>query len=143
MCIEAIRLTYLNPGPGLIGATTLPGGGCYGIRRSRRCRDYERNRLSPTKYGKAENVLTSESDGCANLVPVPGRIRGCEERTWHGSVWTSDVTRPEALARWKGRFADQGARRRRLCGLAVWTPKGTMGYVTGEDHRGAKTGIRT
>jgi len=121
LCQEAIRLTYLNPGrAGLLGAPTYP-----------MLRDATQNTLFeilgrarvPHEYHKAENVLVMKDTGSRIIFrPVDDyeRLRGTN-LAWFG-LDELTYTAEEAWLRLEGRLRDPRAKR--LCGFAVWTPKG-------------------
>lgn len=121
LCHEAIRMTYLNPGrQGLIGAPTFP------MLRDATQRSLfellERNRL-PFDYNKAENCITMRDTGSRIVfrsVDDFERLRGTN-LAWFG-VDELTYCPEEAWLRLEGRLRDPQARR--LCGFAVWTPKG-------------------
>jgi phage terminase large subunit len=121
LCHEAIRLTYLNPGRmGLVGAPTYPM-----LRDSTQAALFEileRNKI-PFEHNKAENVLTmgdTRSRVVFRAVDDYERLRGTN-LAWFG---VDELTyAPEAAwLRLEGRLRDPRAAR--LCGFAVWTPKG-------------------
>ncbi|HWQ55535.1 MAG TPA: terminase family protein [Bryobacteraceae bacterium] len=121
LCQEAIRLTYLNPGRmGLVGAPTYPM-----LRDSTQATLFEileRNKI-PFEHNKAENVLTmldTRSRVVFRAVDDYERLRGTN-LAWFG---VDELTyAPEAAwLRLEGRLRDPRAAR--LCGFAVWTPKG-------------------
>ncbi|MBI1792237.1 MAG: hypothetical protein HYR60_32335 [Acidobacteria bacterium] len=121
LCQEAIRLCFQNPGRmGLIGAPTYPM-----LRDSTQATLFEildTNRL-PYDFNKAENSLRMK-DSAARIIfrPVDDfeRLRGTN-LAWFG---LDELTYcPEAAwLRLEGRLRDPKAKR--LCGFAVWTPKG-------------------
>jgi hypothetical protein len=121
LCQEAIRLGYINSGrTGLIGAPTYPMlrdatlQALLGV--------LERNRI-PFDYNKAENVLRLRDTGSKILfraVDEFERLRG-SNLAWFG-IDELTYTQPEAWQRLEGRLRDPEASR--LCGFAVWTPKG-------------------
>jgi len=121
LCHEAIRLTYLNPGrSGLIGAPTYPM-----LRDTTQQALFEALNSNgiPYEYAKAENVLQMKDSGSRILFrPVDEfeRLRGTN-LAWFG---LDELTySPEgAWLRLEGRLRDPKAKR--LCGFAVWTPKG-------------------
>jgi hypothetical protein len=121
LCHEAIRLTYLNPGRlGLIGAPTYP------MLRDATLASYgdilHANRI-PYEYNKAENLLTMRDTGARVLfrsLDEFERLRGTN-LAWFG-VDELTYTAEEAWLRLEGRLRDPSAGR--LCGFAVWTPKG-------------------
>ena len=121
LCFEAIRLSYMNQGRlGLIGAPTYP-----------MLRDATQTTLFamldsqdlPYEYNKAENMLTMKHTRSRIIFrPVDDfeRLRGTN-LAWFG---LDELTySPEgAWLRLEGRLRDPQADR--LCGFAVWTPKG-------------------
>jgi hypothetical protein len=121
LCHEAIRLTYLNPGRlGLIGAPTYP------MLRDATLATYgellHASRI-PYEYNKAENLLTMRDTGSRVLfrsLDEFERLRGTN-LAWFG-IDELTYTAEEAWLRLEGRLRDPSAGR--LCGFAVWTPKG-------------------
>ncbi len=121
LCHEAIRLSYLNPGRlGLIGAPTYP------MLRDATLASYgdilHANRI-PFEYNKAENLLTMGDTGSRILfrsLDEFERLRGTN-LAWFG-IDELTYTAEEAWLRLEGRLRDPLAAR--LCGFAVWTPKG-------------------
>lgn len=121
MCQEAIRLSYLNPGrQGLIGAPTYPMlrdatlTSFLEVLNSNRIR-YELN--------KSESVLVMKDTGSRiyfRAVDDFERLRGTN-LAWFG-LDELTYTAEEAWLRLEGRLRDPRASR--LCGFAVWTPKG-------------------
>lgn len=121
LCQEAIRLSYLNPGrTGLIGAPTYP-----------MLRDATQAALFAVlaengvehEFHKSENCLTFSDTGSKILfrsVDEYERLRG-SNLAWFG-VDELTYTVQEAWLRLEGRLRDPKANR--LCGFAVWTPKG-------------------
>ena len=121
LCNEAIRLSYINAGrTGLIGAPTYP-----------MLRDATLATLSgileengiPFELNKAENVIHMADTGSKILLRSMDefeRLRGTN-LAWFGLDELS-YTREEAWLRLEGRLRDPLATR--LCGFAVWTPKG-------------------
>jgi hypothetical protein len=121
LCHEAIRLTYENPGRlGLIGAPTYP-----------MLRDATQVALLDIllandlayEHNKAENSLILKDTGSRILFrPVEEfeRLRGTN-LAWFG-LDELTYTHEEAWLRLEGRLRDPIAKR--LCGFAVWTPKG-------------------
>ena len=121
LCQEAIRLSYLNPGrTGLIGAPTYPMLrdatltsflevlGSNGIRH---------------ELNKSELVLVMKDTRSRiyfRAVDDFERLRGTN-LSWFG-VDELTYTTEEAWLRLEGRLRDPRAKR--LCGFAVWTPKG-------------------
>ncbi len=121
LCHEAIRLTYLNPGrTGLIGAPTYPM-----LRDTTQQALFEllNSNGIPYEYAKAENILQMK-DSRSRILFRPldefERLRGTN-LAWFG---LDELTyAPEAAwLRLEGRLRDPKAKR--LCGFAVWTPKG-------------------
>ena len=121
LCHEAIKLSYLNPGrAGLIGAPTYPM-----LRDATAAALLEvlnRNRI-PHELNRAENFVVMRDTGSKILfraVEEFERLRG-SNLAWFG---LDELTyAPEqAWLRLEGRLRDPQARR--LCGFAVWTPRG-------------------
>jgi hypothetical protein len=121
MCQEAIKLSYINQGrTGLIGAPTYPM-----LRDATLATLFEildANAI-PYEYSKGDNVLTMTDTGSRILcrsVDEFERLRGTN-LAWFA---LDELTyTPEAA--WlvlEGRLRDPKATR--LCGFAVWTPKG-------------------
>jgi hypothetical protein len=121
LCQEAIKLSYINAGRvGLIGAPTYPM-----LRDATLATVFEildANHL-PYEYSKGDNVLTMTDSGSRILcrsVDEFQRLRGTN-LAWFA---LDELTyTPEAA--WlvlEGRLRDPKAKR--LCGFAVWTPKG-------------------
>ncbi|MEO7651378.1 MAG: terminase family protein [Bryobacteraceae bacterium] len=121
LCHEAIRLSYLNPGRvGLIGAPTYPM-----LRDATQQALFEvlDSNAIPYEYGKAENILELKDTRSRVLFrPVDDfeRLRGTN-LAWFG-LDELTYTPEEAWLRLEGRLRDPKAKR--LCGFAVWTPKG-------------------
>jgi len=121
LCQEAIRLTYQNPGrTGLIGAPTYPMLKDATLASLLECL-YESE--IPFELYKAENVITMGDTGSKILLRAVDefeRLRGTN-LAWFG---VDELTyAPEgAWSRLEGRLRDPKAKR--LCGFAVWTPKG-------------------
>jgi Terminase large subunit, T4likevirus-type, N-terminal/Terminase RNaseH-like domain len=121
LCQEAIRLSYLNPGrQGLIGAPTYPMlrdatlTSFLEVLSSNRIR-YELN--------KSESVLVMKDTGSRiyfRAVDDFERLRGTN-LAWFG-LDELTYTAEEAWLRLEGRLRDPRASR--LCGFAVWTPRG-------------------
>jgi Terminase RNaseH-like domain len=121
LCQEAIRLSYQNAGrTGLIGAPTYP-----------MLRDATLTALTdvltrneiPFDHNKGENVLTMIDTGSKILLRSLDefeRLRGTN-LAWFG-VDELTYTQEGAWLRLEGRLRDPLAKR--LCGFAVWTPKG-------------------
>jgi hypothetical protein len=121
LCQEAIRLSYLNPGRmGLLGAPTYPM-----LRDATQASLLEilDGSAIPFEQNKAENTLTMKDTGSKVLfraVEDFERLRGTN-LAWFG-LDELTYTQEEAWLRLEGRLRDPGAKR--LCGFAVWTPKG-------------------
>jgi hypothetical protein len=121
LCHEAIRMSYLNPGRmGLVGAPTFPM-----LRDATQAALLEILALNqiPFEHNKAENVITmrdTKSRMIFRSVDEFERLRGTN-LAWFG---LDELTyAPEgAWLRLEGRLRDPKAKR--LCGFAVWTPKG-------------------
>ena len=121
LCQEAIRLAYLNPGrQGLLGAPT------YAMLRDATLATLFEilggNRI-PYEHNKAENVIVLKDTRSKILVRSLDefeRLRGTN-LSWFG-VDELTYTAEEAWLRLEGRLRDP--RGKRLCGFAVWTPKG-------------------
>ena len=121
LCHEAIRLTYMNPGrTGLIGAPTYPM-----LRDTTQAALMEVlavNRI-PHEWNRGENVLVlgdTRSRILFRAVEEFERLRG-SNLAWFG-VDELTYTQEDAWLRLEGRLRDPKANR--LCGFAVWTPKG-------------------
>lgn len=118
---EAIRLSYLNPGRmGLLGAPTYPM-----LREATQATLLEilnANEI-PYEHNKAENIVLLQ-DTRSRIVFRPvdefERLRGTN-LAWFG-LDELTYTQEEAWLRLEGRLRDPKAKR--LCGFAVWTPKG-------------------
>jgi len=121
LCQEAIRMTYMNPGrTGLIGAPTYPM--LRDATQSSLLEILETNKL-PFEHNKAENTLVLKDTGSRILFrPVDEfeRLRGTN-LAWFG-LDELTYTQEAAWLRLEGRLRDPKASR--LCGFAVWTPKG-------------------
>jgi phage terminase large subunit len=121
LCQEAIRLSYLNPGrQGLIGAPTYP------MLRDATLRSFLEvlgsNRIRH-ELNKSELVLSmKDTDSRIYFRAVDDfeRLRGTN-LAWFG-LDELTYTTEEAWLRLEGRLRDPRASR--LCGFAVWTPKG-------------------
>jgi hypothetical protein len=121
LCQEAIRLAYQNPGcMGLLGAPTYP------MMRDATQRAMvellERNDL-PYALHKSESYL--ELSQCQGKILMRSlddfeRLRGTN-LAWFG-VDELTYCKEEAWLRLEGRLREP--RSRRMCGFAVWTPKG-------------------
>ena len=121
LCQEAIKLSYVNAGrTGLIGAPTYPM-----LRDSTQATLFEildGNRI-PYEVNKAENtLLMKETRSKVLFRPVDEfeRLRGTN-LAWFG-LDELTYTQEAAWLRLEGRLRDPRAQR--LCGFAVWTPKG-------------------
>lgn len=121
LCQEAIRLSYLNVGRlGLIGAPTYP------MLRDATLSSFmevlNANDI-PFEFNKAESVLSMTETGSRILfraVDEFERLRGTN-LAWFG-LDELTYTSEDAWLRLEGRLRDPDAVR--LCGFAVWTPKG-------------------
>lgn len=121
LCQEAIRMTYVNPGrTGLLGAPTYPM-----LRDATQTSLFEilhGNRL-PFEHNKSESTIVmkdSRSRILLRAVDEFERLRGTN-LAWFG-LDELTYSPEEAWLRLEGRLRDPKARR--LCGFAVWTPKG-------------------
>ena len=121
LCQEAIKLSYQNPGRvGLIGAPTYP------MLRDATLNSFLEILISndiPFEYNKAENILLLQDTGSRILfraVDDYERLRGTN-LAWFG-VDELTYCPEESWLRLEGRLRDPKASR--LCGYAVWTPKG-------------------
>ena len=121
MCQEAIRLSYLNPGrQGLVGAPTYPM-----LRDATLTSFLEvvgRNGI-PHELNKSELILVMKDTGSRiyfRAVDDFERLRGTN-LAWFG-LDELTYTAEESWLRLEGRLRDPLAKR--LCGFAVWTPKG-------------------
>lgn len=121
LCQEAIKLAYINAGrTGLIGAPTYPM--LRDATLSALTEVLERNSI-PFDLNKGEHVLTLQDTGSRILLRAVDefeRLRGTN-LAWFGLDELS-YTQEEAWLRLEGRLRDPDATR--LCGFAVWTPKG-------------------
>ncbi len=121
LCHEAIKLSYQNQGrQGLIGAPTYP------MLRDATLTSFteilQTNRI-PYDYNKSESVMTMKDTGSKILfraVDEFERLRGTN-LAWFG-IDELTYTGKESWQRLEGRLRDPKATR--LCGFAVWTPKG-------------------
>ena len=121
LCQEAIKLSYLNAGRlGLVGAPTYP------MLRDATLTSFVEvlgsNRL-PYELNKAESVVVMKDTGSKILFRAVDdfeRLRGTN-LAWFG-LDELTYTAEESWLRLEGRLRDPGANR--LCGFAVWTPKG-------------------
>jgi hypothetical protein len=121
LCQEAIKLSYLNLGrTGLLGAPTNPM-----LRDITQAALFELLEVSkiPYDHNKADNVITMR-DSKSKIVFRPvdefERLRGTN-LAWFG-LDELTYTPEAAWLRLEGRLRDPKATR--LCGFAVWTPKG-------------------
>jgi PBSX family phage terminase large subunit len=121
LCQEAIKLSYLNPGrTGLIGAPTYPM-----LRDATVASLLEalaKNGI-PHEVNRGENYLVmgeTRSRILFRAVEEFERLRG-SNLAWFG-LDELTYTSEEAWLRLEGRLRDPKAAR--LCGFAVWTPKG-------------------
>jgi len=121
LCQEALRLTYQNPGrTGLIGAPTYPM-----LRDATQAALFEvldANKIA-YDFNRAENFLVfreSKSKILFRAVEEFERLRG-SNLAWFG-LDELTYTSEQAWLRLEGRLRDPKAKR--LCGFAVWTPKG-------------------
>jgi hypothetical protein len=121
LCQEAIRLSYLNAGrTGLIGAPTYPM-----LRDATQAALFEILDSNGIRYehNKGENTLLLRDTRSKILFrPVEEfeRLRGTN-LAWFG-IDELTYTQEESWLRLEGRLRDPRATR--LCGFAVWTPKG-------------------
>jgi hypothetical protein len=121
LCQEAIRLCYQNPGrSGLLGAPTYPM-----LRDATQSTLFEilaKNRI-PHECYKAENILVM-TDTKSRIIFRPlddyERLRGTN-LAWFG-LDELTYTAEAAWLRLEGRLRDPKSKR--LCGFAVWTPRG-------------------
>ncbi len=121
LCQEAIRLSYLNPRRmGLLGAPTYQM--LRDATQSTLFEILDGNRI-PYEHNKAENTLRMRDTGSRIVFrPVDEfeRLRGTN-LAWYG-LDELTYTPEAAWLRLEGRLRDPKAQR--LCGFAVWTPKG-------------------
>jgi phage terminase large subunit len=121
LCQEAIKLSYMNAGRlGLIGAPTYPM--LRDATLSAFTEVLNGNNI-PFEFNKAESVLSMKETGSRILfraVDEFERLRGTN-LAWFG-LDELTYTSEEAWLRLEGRLRDPDAVR--LCGFAVWTPKG-------------------
>lgn len=121
LCQEAVRLAYLNPGrTGMMGAPTFPM--LRDATQAALLATLEENRI-PFDLNKAENVLTFGDCGSRIVFRSTDefdRLRGTN-LAWFG-VDELSYTAEEAWIRLEARLRDPQAKR--LCGFAVWTPRG-------------------
>ena len=121
LCQEAIKLAYINSGRmGLIGAPTYPMLRDATLMSMLAVLD---ENSIPFELNKAENTLTLEDTGSKILFRSMDdyeRLRGTN-LAWFG-IDELTYTHEEAWIRLEARLRDPEATR--LCGYAVWTPKG-------------------
>src|SRR4051794_28257047 len=121
LCQEAVKLSYINSGrTGLIGAPTYPM--LRDATLASMLEVLEANEI-PYELNKSENVLTfleTRSRVLLRSLDEFERLRGTN-LAWFG-VDELSYTFEEAWLRLEGRLRDPKASR--LCGFAVWTPKG-------------------
>src|SRR5579859_5549261 len=121
LCQEAIKLSYLNAGrTGLIGAPTYPM--LRDATVAALIEVLERNDI-PHEVNRGENYLVmreTRSKILFRAVEEFERLRG-SNLAWFG-LDELTYTSEEAWLRLEGRLRDPRATR--LCGFAVWTPKG-------------------
>ncbi len=121
LCQEAIKLSYQNPGrTGLIGAPTYPM--LRDATVAALTEALERNKIRH-EINRSENyvlVRETKSKILFRAVEEFERLRG-SNLAWFG-VDELTYTHEEAWLRLEGRLRDPQATR--LCGFAVWTPKG-------------------
>jgi hypothetical protein len=121
LCHEAIKLSYLNPGrTGLVGAPTYPMLRDATLMALTQILDA--NKI-PYELNKSEFVLTMKDTRSKILLRSLDeyeRLRGTN-LAWFG-IDELTYTCEEAWLRLEGRLRDPEAKR--LCGFAVWTPKG-------------------
>jgi Terminase large subunit, T4likevirus-type, N-terminal len=121
LCQEAIKLSYLNAGRlGLLGAPTYPM--LRDATQAALLEVLDANGI-PYDLNKAENALLMKDSGSRILfrsVEEFERLRGTN-LAWFG-VDELTYTQEESWLRLEGRLRDPLATR--LCGFAVWTPKG-------------------
>ena len=121
LCQEALKLSYVNPGrTGLLGAPTYPM--LRDATQAALLEILDRNGI-PHEWNRAENFLVLKETRSRILfraVEEFERLRG-SNLAWFG---LDELTyAPEAAwLRLEGRLRDPRATR--LCGFAVWTPKG-------------------
>ena len=121
LCQEAIKLCYLNPGrTGLIGAPTYPM--LRDATQAALLEILDGNRI-PYELNRSDNFLLmrdTRSKILFRAVEEFERLRG-SNLAWFG-VDELTYTSAGAWLRLEGRLRDPKATR--LCGFAVWTPKG-------------------
>ena len=121
LCHEAIKLSYMNMGrTGLIGAPTYPM--LRDATQAALLEILDRNKI-PHELNRADNVLVmreTRSKILFRAVEEFERLRG-SNLAWFG-LDELTYTSEQAWLRLEGRLRDPRATR--LCGFAVWTPKG-------------------
>jgi hypothetical protein len=121
LCHEALKLSYINAGrTGLIGAPTFPM--LRDATQAALLEILQANRI-PHEWNRAENFLVlreTKSRILFRAVEEFERLRG-SNLAWFG-LDELTYTSEEAWLRLEGRLRDPKAAR--LCGFAVWTPKG-------------------
>src|SRR5262249_55520343 len=121
LCHEALKLAYTNAGrTGLIGAPTFPM--LRDATQAALIEILEANKI-PHEWNRAENFLVlreTRSRILFRAVEEFERLRG-SNLAWFG-LDELTYTQEEAWLRLEGRLRDPKASR--LCGFAVWTPKG-------------------
>lgn len=121
LCHEALKLAYLNAGrTGLIGAPTYPM--LRDATQVALLETLQKNAI-PFEWNRAENFLVlreTRSRILFRAVEEFERLRG-SNLAWFG-LDELTYTSEEAWLRLEGRLRDPKASR--LCGFAVWTPKG-------------------
>jgi hypothetical protein len=121
LCFEALRMGYLNKGrTGLLAAPTYPM--LRDATLLALVEKLEENRI-PYELNKAEMVLTLKKPKSRILLRSlddPEKLRGTN-LAWFG-VDELTYTTEDAWTRLVARLRDPKAER--LCGFAVWTPKG-------------------
>jgi Terminase large subunit, T4likevirus-type, N-terminal len=121
LCHEAIRLSYVNRGRlGLLGAPTYPM-----LRAASQAMLFEilESNHIPFDHNKAENILVINQTGSKILFrPIDEieRLRGTN-LAWFG-IDELTYSQEDAWLRLEARLRDPQASK--LCGFAVWTPKG-------------------
>jgi terminase large subunit-like protein len=121
LCQEALKLSYVNAGrTGLLGAPTYPM--LRDATQAALSEILERSSI-PHDWNRAENFLVLKETRSRILfraVEEFERLRG-SNLAWFG-LDELTYAPEEAWLRLEGRLRDPRARR--LCGFAVWTPKG-------------------
>jgi hypothetical protein len=121
LCQEALRMAFVNAGrTGLLGAPTYPM--LRDTTQASFLEVLEENEI-PYELNRSENILTLRDVGSRILfrsLEEYERLRGTN-LSWY-AVDELTYTHEEAWLRLESRLRDPKARR--LCGFAVWTPKG-------------------